>query len=68
MKGFFKQLWYYTGVWANPHRVMYYESMLREAKWKLYVNEIKLLTTEAIDMEQVHTYCEHVLKTMEELK
>ena len=64
MKKFFKKLWEATGFWANPHRHMYYESALREAKWKMYVNEIRLLAKE-VDCPDVEAYCEHIIEKME---
>ena len=37
MKKFLKELWRFTGFWANPHRVILAE---REAKWNMYVKEL----------------------------
>lgn len=65
MKKFMKELWRYTGIWANPFRTMYRESMYREAKWKHYVNEIRFLSQE-MDCPDVEAYCDHVLEQMKE--
>ena len=61
-----KKLWNALGFWANPHRYLHYQSMLREAKWKMYVNEIRLLAKE-MECPLVHDYCVKVMEKMHEM-
>ena len=60
MKKFLKELWRHTGYWANPHRVILAE---REAKWMVYMNEVRLLAKE-LDVTPIRNYAEHILEKM----
>ncbi len=64
IKKFFIDFWRHIGFWANPTRYIMAE---REAKWSMYVGELKHMCDEyggEGGLGEVRSYASHIMTVM----